>query len=230
MDERESFLTALQLGDAFFPSGAFAHSSGLEAFVADGLVPGREDLVRFVEAYLLGLVAACELVLVGLAHSAAAREDFEEIRRLDALAHAMKFPRELRQASMQMGRQTIRIMKELYASAFVRRLSRDLDDGKLKGDRATMFGAACGGVGVAREAAFLTYVYTAVGGLVSAGVRLIPLGHTDGQRAIQELKPVMTRVVARAETLRERDIASFAPALEIRAMQHESLPVRLFKS
>jgi urease accessory protein len=73
-------------------------------------------------------------------------------------------------------------------------------------------------------------VYATVSSLVSAGVRLIPLGHSDGQRAIHDLKQLMTRVTKEAGQLGEADIASFAPVIEIRAMRHESLHTRLFKS
>ena len=75
MDDAERLLTALQLGDSFFPLGAFAHSSGLETFVADGLVCSREELVRFIESYLVGLVARCDLLFVKLAHASAGSGD-----------------------------------------------------------------------------------------------------------------------------------------------------------
>ena len=90
MDEAEQFFTALQLGDSFFPSGAFAYSSGLETFVSEGLVTGREHLVEFVGSYLAGLYSRGDLIHVRLSHRAAAQGRMEEIVRLDGLAHAMK--------------------------------------------------------------------------------------------------------------------------------------------
>jgi urease accessory protein len=230
MDKPERFLTTLQIGDSFFPSGAFAHSSGLETFVADGLVADKEGLVRFIDSYLIGLLARCDLVFVRLAHLSAAQGDVEVISRLDHLIHAMKCSRELRLASMQMGRQMLQVMKGLYASALVRQLGKGLEDRELRGHHPVMFGAICAAIGVDVESTLLTYVYATVSSLVSAGVRLIPLGHSDGQRAIHDLKRLMTRVAKEAEHLGEADIAAFAPALEIRAMRHESLYTRLFKS
>jgi urease accessory protein len=230
MDKPEGFLIALQIGDSFFPSGAFAYSSGLETFVADGLVADREGLVRFIESYLIGLLARCDLVFVKLAYLSAIEADLEGISRLDHLIHAMKCSRELRLASMQMGRQMLQVMKGLYASSLVQQLGKGLDGRELRGHHPVMFGAVCAAIGVDVESTLLTYVYATVSSLVSAGVRLIPLGHSDGQRAIHDLKQLMTRVTKEAGQLGEADIASFAPALEIRAMRHESLHTRLFKS
>jgi len=230
MDEPEGFLTALQIGDSFFPSGAFAHSSGLETFVADGVVADREDLVRFIESFLIGLVARCDLIFVKLAHASAGVADLATITRLDHLVHAMKLSKELRLASTQMGRQMVQVVKGLYASPLVRQLSRGLEGRELRGHHPVMFGAVCGSVGMEVETTLLTYTYAAVSALVSAGVRLIPLGHSDGQRALHDLKRLMAAVAREAAALGETDIASFAPAIEIRAMQHESLPTRLFKS
>jgi urease accessory protein len=230
MNDPEQLITALQLGDSFFPSGAFAYSSGLETFVSDGLVCCREDLVRFIDSYLLGLVARSDLLFVKLSCSAAIRGDMDEIVRLDRLIHAMKPAKELREASMQMGRQVLQVMKGLYPSSIARSLWQRLEERKLWGHHAVVFGTVCAGVGVESEKALLTYLYAAVSSLVSAGVRLIPLGHSDGQLAIGELKPVMIRITTAVALLGESDICTFAPALEIRAMQHEHLFTRLFKS
>jgi urease accessory protein len=230
MDDPERILTALQLGDSFFPSGAFAHSSGLETFVAEGLVCRREHLVHFIESYLIGLVARCDLLFVKLSHGSAGEGDVEEVARLDRLMHAMKLPKELRAASIQMGRQVLQVMNDLYPSALLQSLGHCLEGRKLRAHHPIIFGAVCGSIGMEIEAALLTYLYSLVSALVSAGVRLIPIGHGDGQHAVNELKPLMASLARAVEILSEADISAFAPALEVRAMQHERLTTRLFKS
>jgi urease accessory protein len=230
MDDPERILTALQLGDSFFPSGAFAHSSGLETFVADGLVCRREHLVLFIESYLIGLVARCDLLFVKLSHGSARKGDVEELARLGRLMQALIKPKELRAASIQMGRQVLQVMKDLYPSALLQSLGQCLEGRELRAHHPVIFGAVCGGIGIEMEGTLLTYLYSLVSALVSAGVRLIPIGHLDGQHAVHELKPLMAGLARAVETLGEADISAFAPALEVRAMQHERLTTRLFKS
>jgi urease accessory protein len=76
----------------------------------------------------------------------------------------------------------------------------------------------------------LVYLYSTVSSIASAGVRLIPLGHTDAQRTINEMKPLVLRISEEVKSLGESDISSFAPAFEMRSMRHERLATRLFKS
>jgi urease accessory protein len=230
MDDAERILTSLQMGDSFFPSGAFAHSSGLETFVADGLVSGREELVHFIESYLVGLVGRCDLVFVRLAYASAVKGDAGEVVRLDRLAHAMKLSKELRGASTQMGRQVLQVMRDLYPSPLLHSLWQSLEARELRGHHPVVFGSACGSMGMGMENTLLAYLYSLIASLVSAGVRLIPLGHSDGQRTINELKPLAARMTEAVEMLKHADISTFAPALEVRAMQHEGLSTRLFKS
>jgi len=230
MDEHEALLTALQIGDSFFPSGAFAYSSGLETYVFDGRVADRVSLTAFIESYLVGLVARCDLLFVRLSHTASRRSDPDEIGRLDHLLHAMKLPAELRAASMQMGRQFLQAMIGLYPSSVLQSLLRNLEARNLDGHHPVIFGAVCGATGIKTETTLLTYLYSTVSSLVGAGVRLIPLGPSDGQIAINHLKSLITRIAKEAEHLGEEDIAGFAPSVEIHSMQHEHLPVRLFKS
>jgi len=66
--------------------------------------------------------------------------------------------------------------------------------------------------------------------LVSAGLRLIPLGQTDGQRALQGLAPVVAACVAAALTRPEADFGGCALAAELASIDHETQYTRLFRS
>ena len=66
--------------------------------------------------------------------------------------------------------------------------------------------------------------------LVSAAVRLVPLGQTDGQRITAALLPVAVDIAAAAEHAPLDAIHSAAIGLDIAAMGHEVQRVRLFRS
>ena len=69
-------------------------------------------------------------------------------------------------------------------------------------------GVAAAGHGVAVEPALAAYLHAVVANLISAGVRLIPLGQTDGQRLLAAFEPVVAATAARA--LARRSIRSAA--------------------
>ena len=51
--------------------------------------------------------------------------------------------------------------------------------------------AACAGHGIALAPAVGCYLHALAANLISAGVRLIPLGQSDGQRVLAALEPVV---------------------------------------
>jgi urease accessory protein len=66
--------------------------------------------------------------------------------------------------------------------------------------------------------------------LVSAGVRLVPLGQTDGQRVQAALMPVVIAVAQEAASSDLDAIGGCAFLSDIAAMRHETQHVRLFRS
>jgi len=63
------------------------------------------------------------------------------------------------------------------------------------------------------------------------GVRLIPLGQTDGQIATAALLPAIAQATEAAMTVRDADeLGSAAPLLDLFSMRHETQYTRLFRS
>lgn len=92
------------------------------------------------------------------------------------------------------------------------------------------FGAAAAAHGVALRDAVLGYLTAFAANLVSAGVRLVPLGQTDGQVATAALLPV---VAAAAEAALAADLdrlGTASPALDLFSIRHETQYTRLFRS
>jgi urease accessory protein len=65
---------------------------------------------------------------------------------------------------------------------------------------------------------------------ISAGMRLIPLGQTDGQRVLAALEPVVASAAERAPSTALDDVGSAAFRADIASMHHETQYTRLFRS
>jgi urease accessory protein len=73
-------------------------------------------------------------------------------------------------------------------------------------------------------------LHAAAANLISAGVRLIPLGQTDGQRVLAALEPTIAAAAARAGAATLDDIGGAAFRADLAAMRHETQYTRLFRS
>jgi urease accessory protein len=232
MTVEAAWLTLLQLSDGLFPAGGFAHSLGLETLVQDGAVLDRAGLEAFVVAHLEGSAGPADGVAVALATRLAAREDLPGLMAVDARLDAMKAVPEFRAASLQMGRQTLRVMAALEArpGGLLAALARDVDEGLAAGHHATVFGASLGRAGVHPELAVAAYLHSTVALLVGAGLRLLALGQLDGQRVLASLRPRIARLAAAAVERDLEDLWSFNPGLELAGLRHATLERRLFRS
>ena len=91
-------------------------------------------------------------------------------------------------------------------------------------------GMAAAGHGIPLEDALTAFLHAVAANLVSAGVRLIPLGQTDGQRVLASLEPVIATTASRALATALDDIGGAAFRADIASMRHERQYTRLFRS
>lgn len=226
----DSFLTVLQLADGLFPAGGFAHSLGLETYAQAGIIRDRAGLDAFLVAQLEGSSGPADAVAVGLCTRAAAAGDMATCVQTDERLDAMKWVPELRAASRQIGRQTARVAEALGPDPFLRDLWRAIDDERMPGHHAVVFGSVAGRSGADPETAAAAYLYSTSSLLVSAALRLIPLGQVEGQAALASLRPRIARLAAAAGRSSLEDIWSFSPGLELAGIRHARLEMRLFRS
>ena len=89
---------------------------------------------------------------------------------------------------------------------------------------------ACAAHGIARGPALAAWLHATAANLVSAGVRLVPLGQTDGQIAIAHLSPRIDAIAVAAMQTSLTDLGTASPRLDICSIRHETQYTRLFRS
>lgn len=224
-----SFLSLLQFSDGLFPAGGYAHSSGLETYAQEGRVCAPADVRAFIAAHLEGSIARADGAALLRARLNA--EDTACCIRLDASLDAMKPARGLREASAQMGKQTLRVACELAPHPCLAAFRAKVEAGETPGHHAVALGMTGHVMGWKPDELLPAYLYASAAMLVNASLRLAPIGQLNGQKILWQLQPLIERL---AEELRsdalESGLWSFAPALEIAAMRHASLEGRMFRS
>jgi urease accessory protein len=91
-------------------------------------------------------------------------------------------------------------------------------------------GVASAGHRLALTQTLEAYLMAFVTNLVSAAVRLVPLGQTDGTKIIASLAPLAREVAARAARSTLDDVGGAALRSDISSMRHETQYTRLFRS
>ncbi len=222
--------TLLQFSDGLFPAGAYAHSFGLEWYVQAGMVGDAASLESLVRGNLEASVAPTDAVVLLCSWRAAHAEEFESCLRIDAMADALKAAEELRNASRQMGRQTLRIASSFLAHDLTQTFFRSVEKCQTPGHHPVALGIVGSALQWEPREMIAAYLYSSSAMLVNSALRLFPLGQLAGQRILWNLQPLFGRLATEVLSKGEKDVWSFAPALEIAAMRHSTLDARLFRS
>ena len=209
-----------------YPIGAFSYSHGLEQAVEDGEVHNVEQLVAYASASLERGCAFIDAVM--FAHPWRAAGDPMALDDLADEAAAWRASSELALESRQQGAAFLTVTRKAWphpgldAFAAVRK-GRPVS-------HAVAVALACALHGVPFAPALQAFLYGFAANIVSAGVRLVPLGQTDGQIALARLAPVVSRVAERVVDVERDDIGASAAMLDIFSMRHETQYTKLFRS
>jgi urease accessory protein len=217
----------LQLADAAFPAGAFAHSFGLETAIVEGRVHDAASLDAWLRAYLDGVFASFD----GAAFVLAARDGVAAELLDDRLAVSQP-NEELRRANSHLARATLATFGAMgLTSPRLDAYAALVDVGACDG--AHVIAAALGyeASGIAWRTGLTAHATTTIATLASVAARAVPLGQRAIARVRWEIRPAIEHAVARAAEVTHIDeLAMGAPQIEIDGLRHRLLDGRLFAS
>jgi urease accessory protein len=210
-----------------YPVGAFAYSSGIEWSVEAGDVTSAETLQAWLESMLKRGAAINDGIFFSQIHRAVGRDDAAAIVRIAELAAAFAPTRERHLETTTLGRAFIEVTQAAWPCPALTKLVT-LWQGPVAYPVAA--GAACAGHRIALPPALHAFLTAVCANWISAGVRLIPLGHSEGQCLLGALEPAVAASVERALAARLDDLASATFRADIASARHETQYTRLFRS
>jgi urease accessory protein len=209
-----------------FPTGSFSYSHGLEFAVEEGLVKNAATLQDWIGWIVRHGALYVDAVLLAHAYRAAEVGDNAKLDEVASLAAAMRGTAETALESLQQGASFFDTAGAVWPS---KRAAAFLKRNRAKPALPVAVALACAGA-IPLPETLGACLHAAMANLVSAGVRLIPLGQTDGQRSIAALEGAVTETVARAQATALDDLATAAPMVDWTSMRHETQYTRLFRS
>ncbi|MFK8051806.1 MAG: urease accessory protein UreF [Woeseiaceae bacterium] len=205
-----------------FPVGAYAYSHGLENAIEQGLVTEAGDALSWISDLLT--IGSGQTDLVLLARTWECANDPSALDELVALGCAFWPGAEIRNESLAQGDAFLRTIRETWSLPAIDRI----DYAELPYPIAVGLVAEAHGVEQWRVLTAFAHAFSA--NLVSAVVRLVPLGQTDGQRISAALQNAASVACTRALETPLDALASSTLMSDICGMRHESQYTRLFRS
>ena len=202
-----------------FPTGGFAYSHGLEWSVECGDVANEANLTDWLGDILQHGALWSDAILLRHAY----RADPEQLKDLAELAAALAPARERRLETLAQGAAFRQAAKPWPCGAFA-----DFGDEPMAYPIAV--GVLAAAYRVDEDAATIAFLHAAIANMVSASVRLIPLGQDAGLRVQAALESKILQVSQASVAMTLSDLGGACWRTEIAAMRHESQYTRLFRT
>ena len=204
-----------------------AYSSGMEWAVEAGDITDAASLERWLAVMIADGSGFCDVVFFVYAHRAVEQSDDGALRAVAELAAAFAPSKERHLETTAQGRAFLDTTRAAWPTPALDRLLA-IWDGAIALPVAVA--VACAGHGIALAPALQAYLQALAANLVSAGVRLVPLGQTDGQRVLAALEPLVAATVKRTLVTALDDVGGAAFRADLASMRHETQHTRLFRS
>ncbi|HWB47036.1 MAG TPA: urease accessory protein UreF [Hyphomicrobiaceae bacterium] len=208
-----------------FPVGGFSYSHGLEWVVDAGQATDVNSLGDWIENVLTHGAGRTDAIFLAESWRAISAGDCTLLKEVAELAAAFVPSAERRLETLAQGRAFLSAVKAVWPHPALAAVD-SFDDLAYP----VSVGACAAAHGLPLPETAHAFVQAFAANLVSAGVRLIPLGQTDGLRVIARLEPLLVRIVMGSLCASLDDIGGAAVLADIASMRHETQYTRLFRS
>ncbi|MBO0347128.1 urease accessory protein UreF [Roseibium sp. CAU 1637] len=219
-----------------FPIGAFTYSHGLEQVIDDGGVENAAEMQAWLSDVLQVGAARSDGILLVHTLRAARDGDKSAAREQIELGLALQPSKERYLETSAQGTAFIQAIKAAWASdnsTPAARIFAELTAGAEELE-TWPYPAAVGLVAatweVPEEAILTGFLHAFAANMVSAAVRAVPLGQSDGQRILASVQPLIAATVQDVLASDLDDLGTATLLTDIASMAHETKYSRLFRS
>jgi urease accessory protein len=213
-----------------FPTGSYSYSHTVEWAVEAAYIKDRESLVDWLEADLSCGSGRNEAIFFREAWCGARDNDCAKLFEIAELAAAFRGTSEFALESSQQASACRLTLLHVWPDGLLDSLSQLLSERHVPSTLAVVLGVRSAREDIPLSLALPAFLQSYIANLVTAGVRLIPLGQTDGQLAVAKLEEAVLAASAQAQKATIDDLGSAAFMVDLASMAHETQYTRLFRS
>jgi len=223
LGEGQAFLPLFAWMSPSYPVGCYAYSHTLEWAVESGDVTNESTLVAWLTDLMnLGL-GRNDAILLSHAYRAVQAGDVPALDEVNELALALSPSAELHLETSQQGRSFLDATGAAWPSPSLPQI-----DGEVAYPVAVGMAAAAHGIPLPVTAG--AYLFGLVQTLVSAAIRLAPIGQTGGIRVSAALAATVQEIAGQSAGLSLDDIGGATFRADLGSFHHENQYTRLFRS
>lgn len=208
----QHLLTLTQWLSPAFPVGAFAYSHGLEATVQTGDVRCAETFAEWLDLVLRYGAGRNDAILIRLSAQT------EAPAALDKLNRALQPAASRLLETEKMGGALCQTVGQVWST-----MPHDLT-------YPVALGQALRLNKIPVQPAVQLALHAFASHLTSAATRLVPLGQTEAQRVLHKTTPTCLSIAEETQDATRHDLGTAPLLSDIRAMQHDTLYSRTFRS
>ena len=213
-----------------FPTGSYSYSHGIEWAVEAGHIHDRKSLVDWLEADLCYGSGRNEAIFFTEAWRCATDNDCEKLLDVAELAAAFRGTSEFALETSQQAASCLATLRRVWPDPLLETFSELLAELRISPVLSVVLGVRAAKQDIPATLALPAFLQSYLANLITAGVRLVPLGQTDGQLALAELEPAVLAVAAQAQQATIHDLGSVGLMVDLASALHETQYTRLFRS
>ncbi|PSW21775.1 urease accessory protein UreF [Photobacterium sanctipauli] len=213
-----------QLISPSLPIGAFTYSQGLEWAIEKGWVKDRVSLEQWLVDILHHSLVTLELPILQRLYSAIDSDNASLIEYWNQWLFASRETKELRLEEVQRGKATARLLKEIDIGLSPETIQQ------VEANQLACFALAANKWNISLNNLCAGYLWSWLENATTAGVKLVPLGQTDGQKLMMSVSEQLPNAIKASYQVQDHEVGSFTPAQAIASSRHETQYTRLYRS
>jgi len=224
MDRNYSLLRLLHLVSPTLPTGAFSYSQGLEWAVEAGWVHDSSSLAEWLSDLIQQSLAYVDIPILFRMYISVKEKQYGDLEHWCSTLLACRESSELQQEERVRGRALTRLLHG-FGLNFPEQLEKSLNHSQLVG-----FAFAAVKWDIDIQDAALGYTWAWLENQVLAGIKIIPLGQTEGQCVLLQLSSKISEVVKQGTQIKAKEIGAASSSMAIACSLHENQYTRLYRS